>query len=236
MLVSCMAGCAKKLTIGLGGGVLPGEAKDMESLLKMTPTRNGYEFAGWYADASYTEYMTSSSLSKNQEKAGEAYAKWIKVEEKTYDVRTETFTIADGNKKNNQYDVVYLSDAYDLTDLKRAGYTELEVVLTMKVHEISDGTEYVYFYKNENVLTENKSVIGWLDKNLFGNEKEDPDLLSTQSFEFELDEGEEDEVFGEQSVKTRIKISDLEKNLVIRYAAAGSWENRDVTLTVTPKK
>ena len=238
VLLSCFAGCGKKLTVELGGGTLAGSADNLEELLKLVPTREGYDFVGWYADAAYTEYMTSETVSTDQKKEGVAYAKWIRAEKKTYEVREGKIKVTDAGKAENPKDIVYLSDDFNLTDLKRAGYTELEIVVTMKVCEVEDGKQHVFLYRNENVMKEDKSVIDWLGEKVFGNEKQDPDLLFTHDFEFEL--AEEEEEWGEMSFSTRVAISSLEKDLVLRYDASGSdgdtWYNKDVSVSVTPKK
>ena len=239
MLLSCFVGCGKKLNVDLNGGSLSGTAKDLETLVSMTPTKEGYEFAGWYADAAYTTYLTANSLTKDQKKAGVAYAKFIKVEEVTYDVRASQVTVTDAGTADNPMDTVYLSDHYNLTDLKRAGYSTLEVVITMQVAEKDDGYQHILLYKNQSVVREDKSVIGWLDKTLFGeNENDDPSRLFSYAYEHGPDVLNTS--WEELTVTTRVKISDLESDLFLRYDASGSgadtWYNKDVTVKIIPKK
>ncbi len=207
-MVCCLAGCQKQLVINLEAGTIAEEKiEDMKSLLATKPTREGYEFAGWYADAEYTQYMTASTVTKEQEKAGVAYAKWIKVEEKTYAVRQDKITVTDGGRENNPMDIIYLSDDYNLTDLSRAGYTELEIKISMQVAEKDDGYQHIFLYKNETVAKSNTSVIDWLDKNVFGNEEDDPAMLF--SYAYEHDPENANHSWDDLTIQTRVKIADL---------------------------
>ena len=238
-ILCCLVGCKKQLDIHLDGGSIAEEKiEDMQTLLSTKPTKEGYDFAGWYADAGYTQYMTPSTMTKDQEKARVAYAKWIKVESKTYDVRQNQITVTDGGRENNPIDIIYLSDDYNLTDLSRAGYTELEIKISMQISEKDDGYQHIFLYKNETVVKSGSSVLDWLDKNVFGNEEDDPAMLF--SYAHEHDPGIANHVWDDVSFQTRVKISDLEKDLFLRYGASGTsddtWYNQNVVVTVTPKK
>lgn len=238
-MLCCLVGCKKQLEINLDGGTITQtQIEDMSTLLSTKPTKEGYEFAGWYADAEYTQYMTPSTLTKDQEKAGVAYAKWIKVEQKSYDVRENQITVTDVGRDNNPMDIVYLSDDFNLTDLSRAGYTELEIKITMQISEKDDGYQHVFLYKNETVVKTNNSVIDWLDKNVFGNTDDDPAMLFASTHEHDPDTANSN--WEEITIQTRVKISDLEKDLFLRYDASGknedTWYSKNVVVTVTPKK
>lgn len=243
LLLTCLAGCGKKVELFLDGGTLSeSQMKDMKTAIASVPVKEGYVFAGWYADAAFTNYIKpSDDLPKDILDGGVLYAKWIADGAKTYAVRNDRVTVTDSGKHNQQADVVYLSDDRLPVDMRRAGFKELEIVVSMEYCELGSGQEVVYLYKNEEVVIPKKSVIGWLDKTLFG-EDEDPSLLHTHTIESSdpVEEAEEDaeEVWMTTVFTFRVELSDLEEDLYLRYDASSKnqWANRNISVTVTPKK
>ncbi len=243
MLVMCLAGCGKKVELFLDGGTLSeSQMKDIKTAIASIPVKEGYVFAGWYADAAFSKYVNpSEELPQEILDGGVLYAKWIADGAKTYAVRNDGVTVTDSGKHNQQVDVVYLSDDRLPLDMRRAGFKELEIVVSMEYCELGNGEEVVYLYKNEDVVIPKKSVIGWLDKTLFG-EDEDPSLLHTHTIKSsdpaENADADAEAVWMTTVFTFRVELSDLEEDLYLRYdaSAKNEWSNRNVSVTVTPKK
>ncbi len=235
IIIITLTSCGK-VVINLNGGTVDSsinvENSKFKEIIKTTPTKEGYVFAGWYADSNYSDYINPNAPSKQQVRNGEAYAKWIDIPESTsYNVRTETATITDSGRSNQKMDIVYLSNDYDLVDLQRAGYTSFTVKVTLTVREEDDGYQYVFLYKNTYCQSQNLS--DWVDENIFGEQKSDPNLLYTYEFE-------SNSSWKTYSFTAKVNLASLEDNLYIRYGASGkyddTWKNKDILVTVTPNK
>jgi len=235
-LTSC-----RKVVVNLNGGTIDSsvnvEDSKFKEIIKTTPTKDGYIFAGWYSDSEYNEYINPNAPTKQQTKKGEAYAKWINIPEPTtYNVRTESATITDSGRSNQKMDIVYLSNDYNVVDLQRAGYKSFTVEVTFNACEEDDGYQYVFLYKNTQCPTENLS--DWVGENIFGDKENDANLLYT--YQFEHYSGSVNTNWKTYKFTVTINLSSLVDNLYIRYGASGkkedTWKNKDVIVTVTPNK
>ncbi len=238
LCAASLAGCSKT-TVYLGDGAVSNLSPDakFEEVVSSRPTKDGMEFAGWYSDATYTDYINPSSITNAQKKKGTAYAKWITVEAShVYNVRSETATITDSGRDNQKMDHVPLSANYNVVDLQRAGYTSLDVQVNLELREIDDGYQYVFLYSNTSCTT---AVTKFVDKYLFlGDKADDPSLLG--GYKYEHGPGTKYTDWGTLNYNATVALSDLTKDIYVRYGASGEkdddWQNRNVTVTVTPIK
>lgn len=241
-----MSGCgAKPIIINYAGGVADAnipinEKTDIETIVQTIPTREGYVFAGWYSDPNYTSYINPLGVTKQQKKAGTVHAKWITVEDSvTYGVRENTVTITDTGRSKQQLDKVGIVDDYNITDLIRAGYKTLNVKVTLTLCEVDDGYQYIFLYSDENCKDSSiSSLMDIYDKYVFGNDKEDPSLLYGHQYEHGPDSA--NTAWDTISFEVTIELSKLKDDIYIRYGASGNkadtWKNKDVIVTVEPKK
>lgn len=240
------SGCsAKPIVINYAGGVADAnipinEKTELETVVQTIPTREGYVFAGWYSDPNYTSYINPANVTKQQKKAGTAHAKWIVVEDSvTYGVRENVATITDTGRSNQQLDKVGIADDYNVTDLIRAGYKTLNVKVTLTLCEVDDGYQYIFLYSDENCKDSSiSSLMDIYDKYVFGNDKEDPSLL--YGYKYEHDPDNANTAWDTISFETTLELSKLKGDIFIRYGASGNkadtWKNKDVIVTVEPKK
>ena len=240
IIIITLTSCGK-VVINLNGGTVDSsinvENSKFKEIIKTTPTKEGYVFAGWYADSNYSDYINPDAPSKQQVRKGEAYAKWIQVPEyMVYNVRTESATITDSGRSKQKMDIVHLSNEYNLVDLQRAGYIYFSVEVSLTVCEKDDGYQYVFLYSDTNCPTENAS--DWINENIFGEDTPDPSLIYT--YKFEHVSGDVGENWKLYTFKTQINLSELVDNLYIRYGASGknddTWKNKEVVVKVTPVK
>lgn len=229
----------KKLFIELNGGTMDiPEDMHFEDIVQMQPTKEGFEFAGWYGDEALTNYINPKAIAGIQKERATAYAKWIQVACATYEVRIEPATITDSGRKNQIMDTVYITRDFDLTDLQRAGYKTLKVYVSMHVAEENKGYQYVFLYSNTDCGAVNPSLEDLFNKYVNGKDPEDPSLLFTYRYEH----GGTDKctVWGEMSFVAEISIADLTDNLYIRYGASGeeedTWYNQNVRVSIEPQK
>lgn len=242
-LVPMLFSCGSKVVVNTNGGdvnVPNIEKAELSDIVSTTPTRDGYVFAGWYSDASFTDYIKPNAITDAQEKAGTAYAKWIIVpESRTYGVRTEECSITDSGRINQKLDKVGIAEDYNITDLIRAGYTSFKVTVKYTACEVDDGYQYVMLYKDENCISSSKSLIGLVDKYVFGEgEEEDPSMLVSHQFEHDPDSANTE--WKDYEFEETVKLSDMKEELYIRYGASGNgddtWKNKDIIVTVVPVK
>lgn len=235
IIMIALTSCGK-VVVNLNGGAIDStvnvEKSKFKEIVKTIPTKEGYEFAGWYTDSNYSDYIDPNAPTKQQVRKGQAYAKWINVPESTsYNVRSETTTITDSGRSNQKMDIVYLSNDYNIVDLRRAGYKTFTVKVSLNVCEEDDGYQYVFLYKN--TYCQNQNLSDWVDENIFGDQKSDPNLLYTYQFESTSS-------WKTYSFTTIIKLDSLEDDLYIRYGASGKynddWKNKDIFVTITPNK
>lgn len=223
-----------------GTGINPGENTKFEDIISAIPTKEGFEFAGWYSDANFKEYIHPLSVTKTQKQKGTAYAKWIVVEPSTtYLVREDFATITDSGRGKQQLDRVGISSNYNVTDLKRAGYTKITVALSADVCEIDDGYQYIFLYSNTKCASNDiSSVMDFYDKYVFGEESSDPSLLYMHKFEHAP--GVADSSIQTVSFEVTLDLARLTDDLYVRYGASGKndddWMNSNVCVTVIPEK
>lgn len=212
-------------------------------VVKMVPTKEGYAFAGWYSDEALTDYIIPDHITDTQYSKGVLYPKWIKVDPVTYNVRADAITITDSGRANQKLDIVYLTQ--NMTDLKRAGYTKLNIVISFEVREENDGYQYLFLYQDENCVQpkDDNSLADaiWgdsLDEILGTDDDSDPSHIWSTQFEHNSDK--KDTSWGERTFTVPVDIADIKDNLYIRYGASGKdeddWQNRNVVVTVTPVK
>ena len=211
--------------------------------VNLKPTRAGFVFAGWYSDEALTDYIIPNFITYSQYSKGTLYPKWIKVDPVSYSVRTETATVTDSGRSKQKMDVVYLNEL-NMTDLKRAGYTKLQVTVSYDVREENDGYQYVFLYQDENCAqpkNEENSLADmlWgdsLDKILGNKDPGDPTLL--YSYKGEHGPGKKDTTWGTQKFTVTLSVEDIIDNLYIRYGASGKdeddWLCKNIIVTITP--
>lgn len=229
----------KKLFIELNGGSMEiTDGMSFEDIMQMKPVKEGYEFAGWYGDEAFTNYIRPNAIAIAQKERATAYAKWIQVGYATYEVRSEHATITDSGRKNQIMDTVYLTRDYDLVDLQRAGYTTLKVFVYLDVAEENKGYQYVFLYSSTDCRAGSTSLEDLFDKYVNGKDPEDPGLLFT--YRYEHGGTEKCTTWGKMSFMAEIPIADLTDNLYIRYGASGekedTWYNRNVYVVIEPQK
>ena len=212
--------------------------EEFEKTVRSIPTAGGYTFAGWYSDKAYTDYIDPYRITASQYAKGTAYAKWIVPVPQQHTVRMSSVTITDSGRKNQQMDVVYINDAWTLTDLIHAGYQTLTVTVSLDVSEVNDGYQYVFLYKDTSCpATEPDGLLDAVDQFVNGS-PDDTALLHPHKFEHTP--GAKDTNWATETFTVQIPITKLEENLYIRYGASGSeeddWLNKNVTVTLTPKK
>ena len=222
-----------------GTGINPGEKAKFEDIIAARPSKEGFDFAGWYSDSSFTNYIFPTDITKAQRTKGTAYAKWIKVEPTSYVVREGTATITDSGRAKQQLDRVGMTSYYDVTDLKRAGYTKLTVSLSADVREIDDGYQYIFLYSNTKCASNDiSSVMDFYDKYVFGEESGDPSLLYMHKFEH--GSGVVDESWKTVSFEITLDLNRFTDDLYIRYGASGKsdddWVNKNINVTIIPEK
>ena len=208
-------------------------------IVNSTPTREGYEFAGWYSDSAFTDRIDPKAITKAQYSRGYAYAKWITVDTVSYNVRTDEASITDSGRENQTMDVVYLGSDFNFADLKNAGYGKVKITVKVDIAEIDDGYQYVFLYKDSNCASSSaNSLMDLYDKYVFGEEEDDPSLLFGQQFDH-YPEGT-DTSPKTYSFDAVIDVTNLKDNLYIRYGASGkggdTWKCSNVVVTVTPVK
>lgn len=243
MLATTLVSCKKEVIVTLDGGTIDQnylEKADFDDVIASVPTREGYVFAGWYSDATYTDYINPKLITDEQRDAGRAFAKWITVpESKVYGVRTEEISITDTGRANQKMDKVGIMNDFNVTDLIRAGYTSLTVKVNFSACEIDDGYQYVFVYKNEQcVKPATSSLIGIVDKYILGEEEEDPSLLHT--YQFDHGASAVNAEWAAYEFETTVSLNALEKDLYLRYGASGNaadtWKNKDIVVTVSANK
>lgn len=229
-----------------GGGEMDGNLNVDENItfgdiIRSKPTKEGYVFAGWYSDEAYTDYIDPNYITNTQYSKGTAYSKWIKADAVTYQVRDYEVTITDSGRKNQQLDIVELSRGgeYTLLDLERAGFTYIDVEITLDIKEVDDGYQYVFLYRDSQLPDDQMDLMEFYDKYVFGEATdEDPSLL--HPFKYEHGAGEKDTSWDRVTFKKSLRISDLKNDLYIRYGASGknddTWRNKNVVVTITPVK
>lgn len=236
--VGCF-GKEKNLYIELNGGSMEiAEGMSFEQIMQKKPVKDGYDFAGWYSDEGFTDYINPKRISDDQEELGMAYAKWIQVEPVTYDVRSNEATITDSGREKQIMDVVYLTHDYDLKDLQRAGYKTFRVVVSLDVAEENKGYQYVFLYRSDYCNAGTSSLLDFYDKYVFGENPDDPDHMFT--YQYEHGGTDKCTAWGTTSFEAELPISDLKDNLYIRYGASGegedTWYNRNIVVMVIPQK
>ncbi|MBP3369961.1 MAG: InlB B-repeat-containing protein [Clostridia bacterium] len=241
ILLSTVSCGGSKVTVNLGGGTIDSayvENADFEDMIASIPTKEGYEFAGWYSDAAFTDYIDPARITKAQEKEGRAFAKWIQVEEQVYNVRKDEISITDDGADKQTLDKVRLSEHYNLTDLKRAGYRSFKLEISFECAEKDDGYQYIHLYKSQNRKSTDFSVSGFLGEYVFGEDQSDPEMIDT--YKFEIDPGVVGNQWRKVVYETVIDIGSLKDDLYICGSASGNdsdtWYNRNLVVVVTPTK
>lgn len=222
-----------------GGNISVTEDTTFDNIIAMRPTREGYDFAGWYSDESFNDYINPNAIAKAQRNKGTVYAKWIQVESQTYYVRESVATITDSGRKNQKMDKVGAVEDFNFTDLKRAGYSKLVVSVSADVCEIDDGYQYIFIYASS-TCTDNSvsSVMDFYDKYVFGETKEDPSLCYMHKFEH--GSGFADPSWETVTFEVTLDLSRFSDDIYLRYGASGknddNWQNRNIVVSVTPTK
>ena len=240
-LSSC--GSNKEVIVNYGGGQADaslGEKPSLEQIVNSTPTKEGCVFAGWYSDPAFTSYINPIAITKQQKSNATAHAKWITVEEsKTYAVRSNSVTVTDTGRSKQPFDKVGIISDYNVLDLQRAGYKSIDVTVSLALSEKDDGYQYIFLYADEKCQDSNiSSLLDIYDKYVFGEEKEDPSLLYAYKHDHNPDAA--DSSWETVTFSVTIELSKLKSDLYIRYGASGNkgddWLNKDVSVTVSPKK
>jgi len=199
------------------------ELAEFRALIKTTPEKEGYVFAGWYSDENLTDYIDPNYILPAQQEKKTAYPKWI--EEPTevrYTVRTDRATITDDGREEQKMDTVKVGDDLSLMDYRRAGYRYLVINVSMDIAEENDGYQYVFVY--------NTTKVG-------SNDNTDAGLL----YKFQHDHGGSG-VYEWSNVgfQTSIPLDKVTDNLYLRYGASGekedTWYNKNVQMIVTVVK
>lgn len=218
-----------------------GISATFESIVKSTPTKEGYIFAGWYSDEELTDYIDPNYITETQYAKGKANAKWITDAPTTFQVRENEVSITDSGRKKQQLDVVEISrsTSYTLLDLQRAGFTYIDIEISLDLREENDGYQYVFLYRDSVLPDEEMDLMEFYDKYVFGEgTAEDPSLL--HAFQYEHGSGEKDTDWDRITLRKSLRISDLKNDLYIRYGASGkdedTWKNKNVVVTITPSK
>lgn len=154
----------------------------------------------------------------------------------TFNVRTETVTITDSGRKNQQMDKVLLSNYYNVVQLYKNGYTKIHVTFSFDVKEIDDGYQYVFLYSDANcrgngLLDKIGDALGGF---LGSSDSDDPSLLYV--YKFEHGAGKKDTSWKTHTFTTTLSTGSLKDDLYIRYGASGKndddWQNKNVTVYV----
>lgn len=261
--VMCMVSCSKKnekddrviniydnsdinlesgaINIVTNGGDLNTDfIKDFKSAVRLIPTKEGYVFAGWYSDEEFTSKINPASPSKAHISKGTAYAKWIVVETKTYNLRGDNdsiVTITDSGRENQTYDVVSFSSDYKINDLINSGYKKLKITVKLDVAEVDDGYQYIFLYSNTDCAGTNiSSITDAFDKYVFGKDEADPSLIYMYKFAHGGDGAYTS--WGIVSFTVTIDTDRLTDDLIVRYGASGKlgddWRNNNLVVSITP--
>ncbi len=240
LVVTTFAGCSKPTTVYLDGGVLTtlSEDTELEELVASRPTKEGMEFAGWYSDPAFADYIVPSGITEAQKKKNTAYAKWIVVKEmQEYAIRSEEATISDSGRENQKMDRIPISSDFNVIDLVRAGYHSIEITLTLDIREIDDGYQYIFFYSNTS-CARSASIGNFVEKYLLGTDPEDPSLIT--AYEHEHGPGAKYVEWETLSFGVTIDLNRLTNDVYLRYGADGSgadkWINKNITAVVVPIK
>ena len=212
-----------------------------KDIVQSVPSKEGYIFAGWYSDKALTDYIDPNYITETQYAKGTANAKWIPDGSITFQVREKEVSITDSGRKKQQLDIVEISRSadYTLLDLERAGFTYIDVEITLDIREENDGYQYIFLYKDSVLPDEEMDLMEFYDKYVFGEGTDtDPSLL--HAFKHEHGSGEKDTSWKRVTLKKSLRISDLKNDLYIRYGASGkeedTWKNKNVVVTISPSK
>ena len=217
------------------------DSTTFEDIIRSKPTKEGSIFAGWYSDEEFTDYINPNHITATQYSKGKAYAKWISSAKTTYQVRDYEVSISDAGRKKQQMDIVEISTSadYTLLDLERAGFTYIEVEITLDIKEVNDGYQYIFLYKDDVLPDTDMDLTEFYNKYVNGESStEDPSLLHL--FKYEHGPGEKDTSWNRVTFRRSLRISDLKDDLYIRYGASGkdddTWRNQNVSVTITPTR
>lgn len=224
-----------------GDGPTVNDSTTFEDIIRSKPTKEGYVFAGWYSDENFKDYIDPNHITATQYSKGKAYAKWISSAKTTYQVRDYEVSISDAGRKKQQMDIVEISTSadYTLLDLERAGFTYIEVEITLDIKEVNDGYQYIFLYKDDVLPDTDMDLTEFYNKYVNGESStEDPSLLHL--FKYEHGPGEKDTSWNRVTFRRSLRISDLKDDLYIRYGASGkdddTWRNQNVSVTITPTR
>ncbi len=233
-----------KPEIYTNGGTLPpaengAEYTEFAELVATKPTKEGFEFAGWYSDSKFTDYIDPNAISSKQAKKGKAYAKFIETpDEVHYSVRSHEATITDSGRKNQKLDCIPTSEDFNFIDLQRAGYSSVKVTVRLEGKEVDNGYQYIFLYSNKSCASGGDSFDSLVNKYIFGKDPKDPSLLYVEKRE--LTPGNLQEYYSSLSFTVTIPLDQLQEDIYIRYGASGKynddWVNRSVSATVAPVK
>lgn len=195
------------------------ELADFIALVKTTPTREGYIFAGWYSDERFTDYINPYYLLDAQKQSKTAYPKWIEDKGSVeYTVRALQATITDDGRDEQQLDTVRIGADFPISDLIRAGYRYLTVKVYMEISEENDGYQYVFIYSNSTSTDED----GLLSEHKYDHGGSGVTGWSPMIF------------------TSTVAIDDITDSLYLRYGASGdnedTWYNKNVKVTITATK
>ncbi|CCV63929.1 hypothetical protein BN85403520 [Alteracholeplasma palmae J233] len=103
-------------------------------------SRKGFKFEGWYTSS----YYTTSKNKINKGSAGNAYfyAKWSI----DFSYNRGERLITDKGITKNHYDVINIKDytGYTITELRRNGYENIIISISLTMWEKSDGYQHIY--------------------------------------------------------------------------------------------
>lgn len=190
--------------------------------VKLIPSKEGFVFAGWYSDAELKDYIIPNHITSTQYSKGELYPKWIKVDPVSITVRSDSATITDSGRAKQMMDTVLVEEHFDMTDLKRAGYTKLRVTISFDACEVNDGYQYVFLYQDTNCpSSDDKNSVAdvlfgsYLDEILGSEDSGDPSLLWARKFEH--GGNKKNTTWETHTYEALISIDSVQDNLYIRY-------------------
>ena len=150
------------------------------------------------------------------------------------DVRRTEATITDSGRVNQKMDIVFLD--YNYAGLENLGYHWLDVKVTLTAREVNDGYQYLFLYNTSKCQSVGESLL----ENFFpcaGDGIKQGMLFKEQ---FELGPGYKQTSWETRDFHFYVYVGNMIDNLYLRYGANGfladTWINKNVEVSITPKK